>query len=250
MPRALIIDDEPLACVDLRARLMAHPEVAIAGEAHTLADARAALAKDNYDVVFLDVQLRGGSGFDLLPNVQPTARIVFVTGYDRFALRAFEVNALDYLLKPVDSARLAETIRRLAPEARATTTAPEPPPQILRLDDSVMLRTDNDAARFVRVRELAVIFSNENYTELRLTDTKRFVVRRALKAWEQQLPSRDFMRVHRTALVNLHAVQRAAHHDREVTHLFVQGAPEPVRARRELWADLEQRLTGLGRKLA
>src|SRR5687768_13743068 len=98
MPRALIIDDEPLACLDLRVRLMAHPEIVVTGEAGTLAEGRTALARDTYDVVFLDVQLRGGTGFDLVPYVRPNARIVFVTGYDRFALRAFEVNALDYLL--------------------------------------------------------------------------------------------------------------------------------------------------------
>ena len=248
MPRALIIDDEPLACLDLRARLMAHPEVVVTGEIHTLAEARAALAQDTYDVVFLDVQLRGGTGFDLVPCVRPNARMVFVTGYDRFALRAFEVNALDYLLKPVDAARLGETLRRLSP------AAPPPPiepatPTLLGLDDSVLLRTDGDAARFVRLRELSAIFSNENYTELHLSEGKRLIVRRALKSWEQQLPPRDFMRVHRTAMVNLHAVQRAVHHDREVTHLFVQGRADPVRARRELWPEVEQRLARVGRRL-
>lgn len=263
MPKALLIDDEPLACIDLRGRLVAHPEIQVVAEAHALAEARAALARNDYDVVFLDVQLRGGNGFDLVPLVRPEARIVFVTGYDRYALRAFDVNALDYLLKPIDSARLAATVRRLvaadasrpakgidsASAGRLASAAAETARPVYRIDDSVLLRTDSDAARFVRVGDLAVIFSNENYTELHLRDTKRLFVRRALKAWEEQLPAPDFMRVHRTAIVNLRTVERAAHHDREVTHLFIPtlGAERPVRARRELWPEIERRLAVLGK---
>jgi len=239
--RTLLIDDESPARDDLRRLLLPHREVVIVGEAGRIADAQAALTRENYDLVFLDVQLRGGTGFDLVPHVRAGARIVFVTGHDQYALRAFAVNALDYLLKPVEAARLAETLRRLdAPAASAPAPA-------LCIDDETFLKTDAHASRFVRLRDIAVIFSSENYSELRLADHTRLLVRRTMKAWEQQLPSPDFMRVHRTALVNLHAVQRSAHRDGETTHLFVEGlAPEqPVRARRELWPEIERRLVAL-----
>src|SRR2546423_10649622 len=113
MLRALLIDDEPPARADLRERLAAHPRVTIVDEAGTLARARALLACDDYDLVFLDIQLRGGSGFDLVPDVRPEARIVFVTAFNDHAVRAFDVNALDYLLKPVQPARLAASLARL-----------------------------------------------------------------------------------------------------------------------------------------
>ena len=114
MPRALLIDDEALARTELRRLLAAHPDVAIVGEADDVSSARARLAPADYDLVFLDIQLAGGSGFDLIPHVAPAAAIVFVTAHDAFALRAFEVNALDYLLKPVPPTRLAESLARLA----------------------------------------------------------------------------------------------------------------------------------------
>lgn len=250
--RALIIDDEPAARDDLRRMLARHPEVTIAGEAGRIEEAKTMLGRPDYDLVLLDVQLRGGTGFDLVPFVRPGARVVFVTAHDQYALRAFAVNALDYLLKPVEPARLSESLRRL------NTAAGEAPPDghpgapgvTLTRNDTVLLKTASDAARFVQLAQIAVIFSSENYTELRLTTGEKFIARRPLKTWEEQLPAEDFMRVHRTALVNLHALRRATHHDREVTHLYLESlVAHPVRARRELWPEIERRLAHLGRKL-
>ncbi|MES2692045.1 MAG: LytTR family DNA-binding domain-containing protein [Verrucomicrobiota bacterium] len=249
--RALVIDDEPVAREDLRRLLAAHAEVEVIAEAGRMSEAQAALARDDYDLVFLDVQLRGGNGFDLVPLVRPAARIIFVTAHDRYALRAFTVNALDYLLKPVEPARLAESLRRLG-NVPGVTEAPPPadPGMALNRADTVLLKTTNDVARFVRLTEIAAIFSNENYTELRLTTGEKLMARRPLKTWEEQLPAADFMRVHRTAIINLHELQRAAHHDREVTHLWLQSLGEHlVRARRELWPELERRIGRLGRRL-
>src|SRR5438128_2047857 len=104
MIRALLIDDEPHAREDLQRLLAAHPQVTIVGEAGSVASARKRLARADYDLVFLDVQLIGGTGFDLLPAA---AAVIFVTAHDRHAVRAFEVNALDFLLKPVRAERLA-----------------------------------------------------------------------------------------------------------------------------------------------
>ena len=114
MLKALLIDDEAPAREDLRRLLVAHPEVSIIAEAGSLASARARLAAGGYDLVFLDIQLVGGNGFDLVPSISPDARIIFVTAYDQHAMRAFEVNALDYLLKPVRRERLSEALRRVA----------------------------------------------------------------------------------------------------------------------------------------
>src|SRR5690242_11409511 len=111
MHRALIIDDEIAAREELRSLLAAHPSITVTGEAGTMSNARALLTGGNYDLVFLDIQLLGGLGFDLLPHVREPANVVFVSGHDGYAIRAFEVNALDYLLKPATAARLATTLR-------------------------------------------------------------------------------------------------------------------------------------------
>jgi two-component system LytT family response regulator len=244
MPKAVLIDDEKLARADLRARLAAHPEVEITGEAALLDAAAALLQRADYDLVFLDVQLLGGTGFDLVPAVRPGARIIFVTAYDQFALRAFEVNALDYLRKPVRAARLAEALRR-ASAGRPPPDAPRPA-AALAADDIVQVKTGPGAARFVRVGEILLLASQDNYTEVRLTGGERLLVRQTLTAWEQRLPASHFMRVHRQYIVNLSRLEGFANQDEEVTLLRLAGLSEPVRARRQNWPELRTRLAALG----
>lgn len=242
MPKALIIDDEVAARKDLRALLTSHPDVTIAGEAASLDEARRLLRQGGYDLVFLDVQLLGGSGFDLVPDVRPEARIIFVTAYDQFALRAFEVNALDFLHKPVRIARLAETLRRASPAATAAAAA-------LRGDDIVQVKTGPGAARFVRVADIVLVTSQDNYSEVRLANGEHFLVRQTLASWEERLPAAQFLRVHRQAIVSLPRVEGFTHADEETTLLRIAGLPDPVRARRQHLPELQNRLANLGRKL-
>lgn len=243
MLRALLIDDEATARADLRAKLAAHPEVEIVGEAATWRNARALLGRTDYDLVFLDIQLIGGNAFDLVPDVQPGARIVFATAYDTYALRAFQINALDYLLKPVEPSRLADSLRRLpAPPSDACAAGPED--GALRLDDVVYLRS-GQRARFALVAEITVITANDNYCEVQLVDGARVFLRKTLRAWEDALPASQFMRVHRTQIVNLSRVTGYERDGDEHTRLFLAGAASPVQASRERWPQLRERLAAL-----
>ena len=223
-----------------------HPEVTILAEAATLRSARALLARIDYDLVFLDIQLVGGNAFDLVPDVRAGARIVFVTAYDTYALRAFEINALDYLLKPVTPERLAEALRRLGNAAAASdeSTAEIPPGPALRLDDTVYLRSGL-RARFAPVADISVIAARDNYSEVQLADGAKVFLRKSLKAWEDTLPATHFMRVHRTQIVNLARVIRYQRDADERTLLFVAGAAEPVSASRDRWNELRGRLGAL-----
>ena len=255
--RALLIEDETTARDDLRAKLAVHPEVAVIAEAATFNSARALFARTDYDLVFLDIQLIGGNSFDLVPAVSPAARIVFVTAYDSYALRAFEINALDYLLKPVVPARLAATLRRLAlapapapgeptaPAASASSPAPEAPAgPALRVDDTVFLRA-GQRARFAPVMEISVISAHDNYSEVQLADGAKIFLRKSLKAWEDTLPATHFMRVHRTQIVNLARVTRYERDRDEHTLLTVEGAAAPIAASRDRWSDLRARLAAI-----
>lgn len=244
MIRVLIIDDEAPARADLRALLGAHAHVEIVGEAALIPEAQAKLRAGNYDLVFLDVQLLGGTGFDLVPDVRPEARIIFATAHDEFAFRAFEVNALDYLRKPVRTARLAESLRRIEEAAPPRVAA-----AALRADDIVQVKTAPGAARFVAVAEITVITSNDNYSEVSLLSGARLFVRQTLAAWEGRLPRSHFLRVHRKAIVNVARIEGFAHHDEEVTLLRLAGQRAPVRARREHWPQLGERLAALGLKI-
>ena len=237
MPAALIIDDEPLARRDLRSLLPA--EVTVVGEAARFAEARALLRSASYDLVFLDVQLLGGSGLDLVPDVRPGARIIFVTAFDQHAVRAFEVNALDYLLKPVAPERLALALARLGP---ATTPAPAPAVAApLKNDDRVLLRLGPEGDRFVRVQDIRRVSSCENYSEVQLGDDARLFVRRTMKAWEESLPPVQFLRVHRHVIVNLTHVERLERGG-ESFQLHLAGVAEPVPVSQRHEAEVRERL--------
>lgn len=240
MPQALIIEDETTARADLRSKLAAHPEVVITGEAATVRSARTLLGRTDYDLVFLDIQLVGGSAFDLVPDVRPGARIIFVTAYDAYALRAFEINAVDYLLKPVAPPRLAEALRRHA-AGPASASADLPPGPALRPDDTIYLRSGL-RARFAPVADISVIAARDNYSEVQLADGAKIFLRKTLKAWEDTLPATHFMRVHRTQIVNLARVTRYQRDSDERTLLYVAGASEPIPASRYRWNDLRSRL--------
>lgn len=239
----ILIDDEPLARDELRRLLAAHPTLRIVGESGKIPEARALLARGGYDLVLLDIQLAGGSGFDLVPAVAPGARIIFVTAHDQFAVRAFEINALDYLLKPVASARLTAALQRLAPtpgpEPSANADAPFSAP--LAPHDRVFLKSDRHA-RFVPVAEISAILADDNYTEVFVADGDRFLMRRPLRAWETNLPPATFLRVHRQAIVNLAQIERIDDPDGETPVLHLRGVREPLTCSHRLSPELRRRL--------
>lgn len=247
--RILIVDDEPIARRSLLRLLAGQPDVTVVGEAGTLAAARDRLAVADYDLVLLDVQLRGGSGFDLVPHVAPGVRIVFVTAHDRYAFRAFEVNALDYLLKPVEPARLAEALRRAEPAATSADVAPPASAMPLRIGDIVQIKTGPGQSRFAGVADIVLITSDDNYSELLLAGGERLFERQTLAAWEARLPPTHFLRVHRRHIVNLRFVEGCTHDGDETTLLRLAHVSEPVRARRHHWPAIQSGLASLGLRL-
>lgn len=244
MIRALLIDDEKTARTDMRAMLAAHPEIEIVGEAATVKSARALLAEADYSLVFLDIQIIGGSGFDLVPNVKAGAKIIFVTAFNEHAVRAFEVNALDYLLKPVKAERLARALTRLEPPAGQDDSAPPAESgMVLRPDDIIHL-SSGSSARFAPIMDLSAIEAEENYSLVHLADGSSVLVRRSLKAWEEILPTTQFMRVHRAVIVNLARLTGFRRDVQKSVLLQVHGLAKDLPVGRLYWPDLKPRLPG------
>lgn len=248
--RALLIEDE-LHCRERLSELLgAHPEVMMVGSAAAFTRARERLRQPDYNLVFLDVHLLGGGGFDLVPELAPGARIIFTTADDQFAIRAFEINALDYLLKPITPGRLAASLQR-AREALALATQPpaesaEPASEgaPLRMSDTLYLDSGL-RARFAPVAEISLIVAQDNYSEVHLADGTKLFIRKNLKTWEASLPAENFMRVHRTQIVNLARVVRYERDRDEHTTLYLAGVAGPVSASRHRWSDLRGRLSHL-----
>ena len=192
--KALVIDDERLARLELRRLLAAHPEVEIVGEARGGEEALALISKLGPDVIFLDIQMPGMSGFDLLERLEDLPQVIFTTAYDEYALKAFEVNALDYLLKPVAPGRLAAALARVRPRTEPARL------------EQVFVR-DGDRCWIVRLPDIFLLESEGNYTRVNFS-SERPLIRRSLNALEEQLDPAMFFRAGRKEIVNLKWIQK------------------------------------------
>ena len=222
--RALLVDDEELPRLRLRQLLRAHPEVAVVGEAESVTDAEAKARELNPDVIFLDVQMPRNDGFALMPRLDTLAHIVFVTSHDRFALRGFEVNALDYLLKPVQAARLSLTVQRLKAASKNGDEKSGAPS----VDDMIVVG-DASHSRVTAVGGISCLAADGNYSRLRFADGSPDVLMlRNLADWESFLPSPPFVRADRSLIVNLSCVRKFSAGSRDEAELHLEGREAPL----------------------
>jgi two-component system LytT family response regulator len=186
---AIIVDDERLARAELRRLLGAHGQIEVAGEARNGEEAKALVKELSPDLMFLDIQMPGLTGFELLERLEDVPQVIFTTAYDQYALKAFEVNALDYLMKPIAPERLATALSRVRPRsARARL-------------EQVFVR-DGERCWIVRVEDIFLLESEGNYTRVHF-GKHRPLIRRSLNALEAQLDPAVFFRAGRKEIVNL-----------------------------------------------
>ncbi len=209
MLRTLIVDDERLARNELRRLLAEHDCIDVVGEAANADEAEAAIGELHPDLLFLDVQMPGASGFDLLERLDAVPFVVFATAYDEYALRAFDVSALDYLVKPIEPERLAEAVERVqerAQQAEPQSALPdEEPVPTLTGEDQVFVK-DNDHYWFVRLKNVRLFESEGNYTRLYF-DQNRPLIYRSLSYLEERLDPSQFFRASRQHIINLEWVE-------------------------------------------
>jgi two-component system LytT family response regulator len=210
--RTLLVDDERLARSELRRLLEPHDAVEVVGEAANADEAEAALREHNPDLLLLDVRMPGDSGFDLLERLDAVPHVVFVTAYDEYAIRAFEVNALDYLVKPVEPERLESAIETV--RERAAETSPEAvagddtATRTLTAEDQVFVK-DGERCWFVRLADVRLFEAAGNYTRLYF-DGEEPLIRRSLSYLEERLDPGRFFRASRQHILNLRWVDDVA----------------------------------------
>lgn len=203
--KALLIDDERLARAELRRLLRAHPVIEIVGEAADATEAEEKNAELRPDLLFLDVQMPGRTGFELLAALPNPPRVIFTTAFDQYALQAFDFGALDYLLKPIEPARLAQALARL----QAPADFPESPPAAsgaLGENDQVFLK-DGERCWLVRLSEIRLLESEGNYARVYFAEN-RPLIPRSLQALESRLDPQQFYRVSRQHIINLRSVRK------------------------------------------
>jgi len=220
---AILVDDERLARKELRSMLAEHEIIDVVGEAETVAQAAELVRAKKPDVVFLDIQLPGETGFDLLEKISPACRIIFVTAFDAYAIRAFEVNALDYLLKPINPARLAQAIERLMIHDSASVA----PVRALEYEDRLFIEVD-EHSRFLKVSDIIVISAMGDYSQIFSCDGQKSLVLKPLKDWEERLPAKHFTRIHRSTIININYVERVESWFNRSYRIHIRQIPEPL----------------------
>lgn len=193
---AILVDDERLARNELKRLLQVHADVSIAGEARNVEEAATLLRRQPADLLFLDIQMPDGTGFDLLARLDRVPRVIFTTAYDEHAIHAFEVNALDYLLKPIAPERLALALDRArrSPGVDARSTL-----------DRVFVR-DGDRCWLVAIADIRLFEAEGNYARVYFGPHRPLILR-SLQALEARLDPARFFRVSRSRIINLHAVE-------------------------------------------
>lgn len=203
--RTLIIDDERLARKELGVLLTGFPQVEIIGEYQNADEAIIAIERDMPDLIFLDIQMPGKNGFELLAALEYVPRVIFVTAYDEYALKAFEVNALDYLLKPVEMHRLEAAINRIDQELiqdKVSITKSETNGErVLGFKDQIFLK-DGEKCWFVTLEEVRLFESEGNYVRVYFNNHKPLILK-SLNNLELRLNPKEFFRVSRKHIVNL-----------------------------------------------
>ncbi len=203
--RAIVIDDERLARKELITLLNQLESVEVVGEAVNVDDAKDKIEQLNPDVIFLDIQMPEKTGFDLLEELDNVPHVIFTTAYDEYALKAFQVNALDYLLKPIEPKRLEEALTKLQGKIDGFTKSEDSQSsnnqKKLTLDDQVFVK-DGDRCWFVRLSNVRLFESDGNYIKVYFDNFKP-MIHKSLNALDERLDEKSFFRASRKHIINL-----------------------------------------------
>ena len=209
MIKAIIIDDERLARNELRKLLMDFPEIEVIAEAANANEGIEKIENLNPELVFLDISMPGKTGFDMLSELDKTPNVIFTTAYDEFALKAFEVNALDYLLKPVEPKRLADAIQKLHMQEDREQNYGLPlnvNRSVLGEQDQVFVK-DGERCWFVKLSDIRLFESVGNYAKVYFSTNKPLILK-SLNALEERLDEKIFFRANRKHIVNLRLIDK------------------------------------------
>ena len=234
---ALIVDDERLARTSLRKKLEKFPEIEITGEADGIRQAIQEIGNLNPEILFLDIQLVDGNGFDLLNRIEYSGKVIFITAYDEFALRAFEVNAVDYLLKPISHQRLQTAINRI------------------KMNDPVQMKESSSkfnyedrlfvmigqSIHFIKISGIVTITASRDYSLVKTVDGQEYLVSKPMLEWEERLPDQHFCRISRTLIVNFDYIVKSERWFSNTAMVYIAGSKEPLKLSKSYFKKIRDR---------
>ena len=237
--KAIVVDDERLARKELVLLLREFDNISVVAEADDVNSAVVEIEKHNPDVIFLDIQMPGKSGFDLLNLIDVTAKIIFVTAFDEFAIKAFEIDALDYLLKPINPERLKTSIERLV--LNESETKEYENLKLLNYDDYLLLSI-NSKLKFIKIDSIVSISAAGDYSNIVYADGQKGLTLKTMKEWERRLPIKNFCRIHRSNIVNLNFVEHLEEWFNNSYKVYLNNSSEPLVMSRRYVANLKSRM--------
>ncbi|WP_301922493.1 LytTR family DNA-binding domain-containing protein [Ferruginibacter sp.] len=207
MHRAIIIDDERLARNELKKLLLEFPDVEVIDEAANAAEGIEKIDALGPDLIFLDIQMPGKTGFDMLTELDKAPHVIFTTAYDEYALKAFEVNALDYLMKPIEPKRLAEAIQKLQQAEEKELAANQAFNRGMLTENDQVFVKDGERCWFVKLSEVRLFESVGNYAKVFFAGNKPLILK-SLNALEERLDEKIFFRANRKHIVNMRMIEK------------------------------------------
>lgn len=225
--RAYIVDDEPLAIKSLKKKLEIFQEIEIVGESTKMAKAISDIKTLSPDLLFLDIQLAEGTGFDLLNKLEFKGKVIFVTAFDEYAFRAFEINALDYLLKPISQERLQTAINKVAGNVERTPKKEENERIKYKYTDRILV-SEKNIIRFILINSIAIIRAARDYSTIETVDGRKSLIMRSMAEWEGRLPAEHFVRIHRAHIVNINLIEKIVKRSTSTALVYIKNQPEPV----------------------
>jgi two-component system LytT family response regulator len=230
--KAIIIDDERLARNELKKLLLDFPQIEIIDEAANANEGAEKIELHNPDLIFLDIQMPGKTGFDMLQELDKAPHVIFTTAYDEFALKAFEVNALDYLMKPIEPKRLADALQKLQQvEEKEAAGNGSFNRSLLGEHDQVFVK-DGERCWFVKLSEVRLFESVGNYAKVFFAGNKPLILK-SLNALEERLDEKVFFRANRKHIVNLRMIEKIEPYFNGGLLLEIQGGEKVEVSRRQ-----------------
>jgi len=231
---AIIVDDERLARNALKNKLEHFKQINIVGEANSVNSAVKLIKEKKPDLLFLDIQLYNETGFDILNKLNFTGKVIFVTAYDEYAIRAFEINAVDYLLKPISVERLDNAISRIY------LNDPQIDNDFIYNYDDRILVTQTTGMRFIKINSIKYISSSGDYSEIH-TAKKSYLMSKSMGEWEKRLPENNFFRIHRSYIVNIEFVERTEKWVNYSSLVYLKDLKEPLKISRNYLKKFKER---------
>lgn len=220
--RVIVVDDERLSRHELIRILSKFEAFNVVGEAFDVTSAITLIEKSVPDIIFLDIQMPKQSGFELIKQVKTEAKIVFVTAFENYAINAFDVNAFDYIVKPVSEERIQKLLDKIS------SNVPEGSSQIkLSYDDKIFV-SDNKFLKFIAISDITMIQSTGNYSNVYMKDKEKILICKSLKEWLSKLPTNKFCRIHRTTIINIDYIDKIERWLNSSFKVYIRNIETPV----------------------